>query len=142
MDEISTRAFDQAQAAALARQNGVGAGVARTSPKNAPQVVLPDDKRSAVEYGLTMYQTMANERDMARRELEECKSQLAGFKIAVEAQTSQITLAESRVAAMIIERDRAVAERSQYWAVLKSIQAQLGAFGLPPDVPVDDHGVV
>jgi len=94
------------------------------------KVPLPESQEIAVRQGLTYYQEMAAERNALAREVSMLKSEIAAHKVVTEAQVAQITDLESRMATARIERDKAVEDRAEFHTILKSIQAQLRAFGI------------
>ena len=92
---------------------------------------LEVDRKAAVEAGLVHYQMIADERDRLRKELANSKIEIAALKVVVEAQTSQISQMESRIASMQVVRDQAVAERAKYETLFASFQAMLRTFAVP-----------
>ena len=92
---------------------------------------LQEDRRAAVEAGLVHYQMVAAERDKLAKELADAKSEIAGLKISLEVQTAQMNVMESRVNAMQLTRDQAVAERAKYETLFASFQAMLRTFAVP-----------
>jgi hypothetical protein len=92
---------------------------------------LPPPREAVVEQGLRIHQETAAERDDLRRRLSERETDIAGFKVAIEALQAQLAEAESRVATMTLVRDQAVADRAVYETLFISIQAQLRAFKVP-----------
>ena len=91
---------------------------------------LPASREAAVQQGLAYYQEIGAERDQLAREVALLKSEIAAHKVCVEAQSSQITMLESRTTSAMIERDKAVEAKAEYRTLLVSIQAQLRAFGI------------
>ena len=92
---------------------------------------LKEDRKAAVEAGLVHFQVISDERDRLKNELASSKVDLAAMKVVVEAQSSQITEMESRVASMQVVRDQAVAERAKYETLFASFQAMLRTFAVP-----------
>jgi hypothetical protein len=103
----------------------------KTNAKPLPDAPLPDDRKAAVEYGLTQFNVMAAERDALRDQVRQLKSDLAGYKVALDAQQAQVSDMESRVATSTAIRDQAVADRAVYETLFISVQAQLRAFQIP-----------
>lgn len=98
---------------------------------NGNHTELPEDRKAAVQYGLEQFQVIASERDVLQRENFALKSDVAGLKVALEAQTAQMSEMESRVSSAMLTRDQALAERIKYEALFVSVQAQLRAFNVP-----------
>ena len=92
------------------------------------KVPLPESQEIAVRQGLTYYQEMAAERNALAREVGMLKSEIAAHKVVTEAQQSQITDLESRMATARAERDQAVADMVTFRTLLVSIQSQLRTF--------------
>jgi hypothetical protein len=98
-------------------------------PSIAPE--LPDDRKAAIEYGLTQFQTIADERDRLFQEVRELRSMLAEREVALDARQAHIADMESRVNSAMMIRDQAVADRAKYETMFISIFAQLRAFDVP-----------
>ena len=98
---------------------------------NGSVAELQEDRRAAVEAGLVHYQLVADERDRLAKELTAARGEIAGLKMALEVQTSQINVMESRVQAMQLVRDQAVAERAKYETLFATVQAMLRTFSIP-----------
>jgi len=96
-----------------------------------PTPDLPEDRKAAVQYGLEQFQVIASERDVLQRENFALKSDIAGLKVALEAQTTQMSEMESRVATAMLTKDQALAERIKYEGLFVAIFAQLRAFQVP-----------
>jgi hypothetical protein len=109
-----------------------------TEPTTNGNGNLPQDRQAAVEHGLTQYHTMAAERDALAKENSELKTQIAGLKVAFEAQSAQLTTMESRIQSATVVRDQAVADRAVWEILFISIQAQLRAFVVPATPLVKD----
>jgi len=104
--------------------------MAELSKSNGTTKNLPASREAAVQQGLAYYQEIGAERDQLAREVALLKSEIAAHKVCVEAQASQITDLESRMASARIERDKAVEEKAEYRTILVGFQAQLRAFGI------------
>ena len=94
----------------------------------AEQQELPPPREAIVEQGLRIQQETAAERDHLRREVSGLRSDIAGFKVAIEALQAQLADADSRVASMTMVRDEAVRRRAEVEAVLGSMLAIGRAF--------------
>ena len=92
---------------------------------------LPNDRQAAIEYGLVQFQTIAAERDDLHKENIALKTEIAGLKVAFEAQQAQINDMDSKVSTMSLIRDQAVADRTVYEVLFVSLQAQMRAFAVP-----------
>jgi len=100
------------------------------SKTNGTTKNLPASREATVEQAARYFQEVAHETDDLRRQLVQAKSDNAALKVCVEAQSSQITMLESRTTTAMIERDKAVEAKAEYRTLLVSIQAQLRAFGV------------
>jgi hypothetical protein len=92
------------------------------------QVPLPPAREAVVEQGNRLYQEVAHERDVLRRELADAQTTIAGYKVAREAEASQRTQMESRMMEMQITRDNEVGRRAELETVLETIFATLRTF--------------
>jgi hypothetical protein len=96
---------------------------------------LPEHAQRAVDYTVTEYlhkfQEMTVRCDELFRENVQLKTDIAAFKVQVEAQTSLLNEMETRTNEAFIKRDEAVAARVVYECVFASIHAQLHAFKVP-----------
>ena len=91
---------------------------------------LPATREAVVEQGLRIQQETAAERDLLRREVEQLKSDIAGYRVAIEAQATQLAEADSRVATMTLVRDEAVTRRAEVETVLAAMLALGRAFSI------------
>lgn len=105
---------------------------------NGKQPELTERRKAAVEHGLTQYQQLADERDKLEAETRELRTQIAGYKVAAEADNSRILQLESRANSMVLERDQAIADLAVYQALFVSIKAQLRAFNVPNEPLIRD----
>lgn len=94
-------------------------------------VSLPERRKAAVAAGLEQYNHIANERDKFETEVRELRTQIAGYKVALEADASRIAELESRATTLTLERDQAVADRVKWEGLFVSIKAMLRAFAVP-----------
>lgn len=99
---------------------------------------LPENRKAAVAHGLEQYNFMAAERDELANEVRELRTQIAGYKVALEANASRIAELESRCQTLTLERDQAVADRTKYEALFVSVKAQLRAFAVPNEPLIRD----
>ena len=101
-------------------------------PSQMPQLPqLPQDREHAVATGIAQYHQTAHERDQLAREVAALKTDIAGFRVVIEAQTTQLNDLESKVASAYIARDQAVADRAKYETLFITFQATLRAFAVP-----------
>lgn len=91
---------------------------------------LPPPREAIVEQGLRIQQSTAAERDELRREVDQLRADIAGYKVALEAQASQLIQADSRVEHMVIQRDEAVRRAAEVETVLASMLALGRAFSI------------
>jgi len=105
--------------------------MADNGKRNTTTESLPADRKAAVEAGLAHYQLVSAERDKLMGEIAHLRSDMAALKVVAEAQKSQMTDMESRMASMTAVRDQAVAERAKYETLFVSFQAMLRAFKVP-----------
>lgn len=96
---------------------------------------LDDVAQAAVSHGLTQWQKMVQERDGFRQEADRLRQEVAHYKIAVEAQSSQLAAMESRVTEMSLVRDEAVRQAAEVRTVLHNIMA-IGQPYLHSQLPV------
>lgn len=94
-------------------------------------IELSPARQAAYESGLLFHQQVAAERDALLIEVRNLRSEIAGYKVAAEAQAAQMNGMESRIATMQLVRDQAVAERATYEALFVTLQAQMRAFKIP-----------
>jgi len=92
--------------------------------------VLPPTREAVVEQGLRIQQETAAERDALRREVAQLHSDIAAYKVALEAQSAQLTQADSRVETMTATRDEAVRRAAEVETVLASMLALGRAFSI------------
>ena len=92
---------------------------------------LPPTREAVVEQGNRIHQEVCHERDELRRRLDQAMADIAGYKVALEAQTMQLNSADSRLETLTLQRDQAVADRAIWETLWISIQAQLRAFKVP-----------
>jgi hypothetical protein len=102
---------------------------------NSIPVELPPAREAVIEQAQRVYQEVAHERDQLLRKVGELQSDIAGYKVAVEAQASQLAAMESRVAEMTLVRDQAVMQWAEVRTVLNSIMV-IGQPYLNRDVEV------
>ena len=98
---------------------------------NGNRLELPEDRKAAVEAGLTHYQMVSAERDGLAKEIAQLKSEIATLKVVAEAQRSQINEMESRATTHLLTRDQAVADRAKYETLFIAFQSMLRAFKVP-----------
>jgi len=91
---------------------------------------LPPTREAVVEQGLRIQQETAAERDHLRREVSGLRSDIAGYKVAVEALQAQLAEADSRVASSTAVRDEAVRRAAEVETVLASMLALGRAFSI------------
>jgi len=91
---------------------------------------LPPTREAVVEQGLRIQQETAAERDALRREVAQLHSDIAAYKVALEAQSAQLTQADSRVETMTATRDEAVRRAAEVETVLASMLALGRAFSI------------
>ena len=91
---------------------------------------LPPTREAVVEQGLRIQQETAAERDELRRTLAQRDSDIAAYKVAVEAMSMQLTQADSRVESMTMVRDEAVRRAAEVETVLASMLALGRAFSI------------
>ncbi len=101
---------------------------------------LPVPREAIVEQGLRIQQETAAERDALRREVSGLRSDIAGYKVMVEALQSQVSDADSRVQTMTLVRDEAVARRASVEAVLRSMLAIGRAFTIENEPMIRELG--
>ena len=107
-------------------------------PKVARTTVLNESGEAAVKYGLVQWQAMSQERDSLRERVHQLEADLAGYKVVVEAQTSQLAHADSKVAEMALVRDQAIARAIKWEVLWRSVKAQLNAFQIPSEPYISD----
>ena len=103
-------------------------GNGHTAREHDERADLPPPREAIVEQGLRIQQETAAERDLLRREVSGLKSDMAGFKVAIEALQAQLADADSRVQSMTMVRDEAVRRQAEVEAVLGSMLAIGRAF--------------
>jgi hypothetical protein len=91
---------------------------------------LPPTREAVVEQGLRIQQETAAERDELRRMLAQRDSDIAAYKVAVEAMSAQLAQADSRVEAATLTRDDAVRRAAEVETVLASMLALGRAFSI------------
>jgi hypothetical protein len=96
---------------------------------------LPAAREAVIEQAQRIHQEVAHERDQLLRKVAELQSDIAGYKVAVEAQASQLAAMESRVQEMTLVRDQAVMQWAEVRTVLNSIMV-IGQPYLNKDVEV------
>jgi hypothetical protein len=101
---------------------------------------LPQPREAIVEQGLRIQQETAAERDLLRREVSGLKSDIAGYKVAIEALQAQLAEADSRMASMTLVRDEAVSRRAEVETVLASIMALGRAFSIKSNPIITGDG--
>jgi uncharacterized protein YhaN len=89
---------------------------------------LPASRQAAVEQGLALYHETAADRDALREQVRQMQSQIAAYKVALEAKDAQTADMESRVNTMMIVRDEAVSRRVEVETILETIMAVGRAF--------------
>ena len=94
----------------------------------ATQVELPPVREAIIDQAHRLHQEVAHERDTLRREVSELKSDIAGYKVMIDALQTQLAEADSRVASMTTVRDDAVRRRAEVETVLASMLALGRAF--------------
>lgn len=100
---------------------------------------LPSDRAAAVAYGLTQYQRVQDERDVAIADRDDLRIRLQATIETLEARDSRITDLESVARSLRIERDEAVSHKIKWEALFVSIQAQMRAFEVPAEPLVLDR---
>jgi len=91
---------------------------------------LPRTREAVVEQGLRIQQETAAERDELRRQFQQALSDMAAYKVALEAQAAQLTQADSRVETATARMDDAVRRCAEVETVLASIMALGRAFNI------------
>jgi len=92
---------------------------------------LPESRQAAWAQSMAMYQETAAQLDTMRIEVAKLKSDISGYKVALDAKDSIMADLESKVQTMQMVRDEAVAHRAKWEALFISVQAQLRAFQVP-----------
>src|SRR5215203_5222491 len=118
------------------RQEGQPMNTTPTTHVNGPpqQVQLPQlpqDREHAVASGIAQYHQTAHERDQLQKEVAALKTDMAGYRVIIEAQTTQLNNMESKIETAQMMRDQAVADRAKYEALFITFMAQLRAFNVP-----------
>ena len=100
----------------------------------------PQDRviASLRDAGRDYYET-AQQRDELTREVATLKSEAAGYRVVIEAQTAQLANMESEVKTAYLVRDQAVADRAKYEALFVIQLAQMRAFAVPAAPLVRDR---
>ena len=101
---------------------------------------LPPTREAVVEQGLRIQQETAAANDHLRREVSGLKSDIAGYKVAIEALQSQVEQAESRARSMVMERDEAVRRQAKLETVLGSMLALGRAFQIKSEPLITGNG--
>jgi hypothetical protein len=91
-------------------------------------VELPAAREAVIEQAQRIHQEVAHERDVLQRKLYDAEASIAGYKVATEAQASQLASMESRMQEAILKRDQEVARRAAVEAALSSMLAIGRAF--------------
>ena len=87
------------------------------------------------------------ERDSFAAEVMRLKTEMAGYKVALEAKDAQIAEIESRMQTAYAVRDEAVALREKYLAVCMSVNALMHTFEIPNaplvrEIPTDEVSTI
>ena len=105
-------------------------GNGHTARERDERADLPPTREAVVEQGLRIQQETAAERDELRRQLAQALSDIAAYKVALEAQAAQLTQADSRVETATARMDEAVRRCAERETVLASIMALGRAFNI------------
>jgi len=100
---------------------------------------LPESRQAAWAQSMAMYQETAAQLDAMRIEVAKLKSDISGYRVALEAKDSVMADLESRIQIMQLVRDEAVAHRAKWETLFASVQAQLRAFQVPAAPFVSMH---
>ena len=101
---------------------------------------LPASRQAAVEQGLALYHETAADRDALREQVRQMQSQIAAYKVALEAQSTQVADMESRVNTMMAVRDEAVARCVEVQTVLEAIMGLGRTFQIKNAPVIKLHG--
>jgi chromosome segregation ATPase len=96
---------------------------------------LPPAREAVIEQAQRVYQEVAHERDQLLRKVGELQSDIAGYKVALEAHSSMEAQRDSRMATLQAERDMAVRQAAEVRTVLHNIMA-IGQPYLHSQLPV------
>ena len=96
---------------------------------------LPAAREAVIEQAQRVYQEVAHERDQLLREVGSLRSDIAGYKVALEANASYIAQMESRMADALLVRDEAVRQCAEVRTVLHNIMT-IGQPYLHSQLPV------
>jgi chromosome segregation ATPase len=96
---------------------------------------LPPAREAVIEQAQRVYQEVAHERDQLARKVAELQSDIAGYKVALEAHSSMEAQRDSRMATLQAERDMAVQQCAEVRTVLHNIMA-IGQPYLHSQLPV------
>jgi mannose-1-phosphate guanylyltransferase len=118
-----------------------------TTPTNGNGNPLSPARAAIVEQGNRIHQEVAHERDLLRDEVMRLKSDIAGYKIALEAKDAQITEVESRMQSAYAVRDEAVFKAAKHetanaaaLAVLRVAEVENAP--LIKEIPDDDRPTI
>lgn len=93
----------------------------------------------AVRSGLEQLNFVVDELEASKQESRELRTQIAGYKVAMEAFEARVAELESRERTAMLERDQAVADRITWETLFVSINAQMRAFKIPSAPFVKDQ---
>jgi len=102
---------------------------------NPVPVNLPAAREAVIEQAQRVYQEVAHERDQLLRKVGELQSDIAGYKVALEAHSSMEAQRDSRMATLQAERDHAVRQAAEVRTVLHNIMT-IGQPYLHSQLPV------
>lgn len=85
----------------------------------------------AVKRGLEDLNLVVDELEAEKQANRELRTQIAGYKVAMEAFEARVVELESRERTAILERDQAIADRITWETLFVSINAQMRAFKIP-----------
>ena len=110
-------------------------GVNHNGSGKSTNLELPAAREAVIEQAQRVYQEVAHERDQLLREVGSLRSDIAGYKVALEANASYIAQMESRMAEALMVRDEAVRQAAEVRTVLHNIMT-IGQPYLHSQLPV------
>jgi chromosome segregation ATPase len=110
-------------------------GVNHNGSGKSTNLELPAAREAVIEQAQRVYQEVAHERDQLLRKVGELQSDIAGYKVALEAHSSMEAQRDSRMATLQAERDMAVRQCAEVRTVLHNIMT-IGQPYLHSQLPV------
>lgn len=92
---------------------------------------LSPARQHAVEQGLALYHQVAEERDALLKEVGKLRSDIAGYRVAIDAKDAIMADLESRIVTMQMVRDEAVAHKIKWEVFFAGLWAQMRAYQVP-----------